>query len=216
MNETIFLSHILAILGAVYLFSHFKQVGLNIIFVVQILFANLFILKQIPLFGLVVTTTDCYTIGSFLALNMIRECYGKEAANQTILLGLITMIFLPFMSLFLLSYAPSAENLSMSTLYAQLLTPSYKIFFTSIICMVTFQKLDTIVFSRLRKTLSLSSAMFISLMISQAFDTFCFTFIALPGLLNNLGHIFIFSYFMKIITICIMTPATKLLIRRAA
>lgn len=214
MNELIFLMHIGVIIGAVSLFSNFKQIGLSLIFVIQILFANLFILKQVSLFGLSVTTTDCYTIGSFLALNMIRECYGKEAAMKTITLGLITMLFLPMMSLFLLSYTPSGEIHS-ALLYERLLTPSFRIFFTSIICMVSFQYVDTLLFARLRKKLSLTSAMFISLLITQCFDTLCFTYIALPGLLSNLSHIFLFSYLMKVITICIMTPATKFLTRRA-
>ena len=215
MNELIFLTHILTILGAVYLFSHFKQIGLTIVFVLQILFANLFILKQIPLFGLVVTTTDCYTIGSFLALNMIRECYGQKASNQTIFLGLITLLFLPLMSFFLLSYQSSPDNLELSHLYTLLLTPSFKIFLTSISCMVIFQRLDTIIFSQFRTSLSLSTSMFLSLMITQCLDTFFFTYIALPGLLQNLSHIFMFSYLMKVITIAIMTPATKLLVRKA-
>jgi len=216
MNELIFFSHIATILIAVYLFSFFKKTGLYVIFVLQILFANLFILKQVPLFGLGVTTTDCYTIGSFLALNMIRELYGKEAADKAILLNFMTMIFLPVMSFFLLSYSPVSSSLDISGSYSSLLTPSYRIFLTSIFCMITFQKLDTLIFSRLRKTLSLSLSMFISLIICQALDTYCFTYIALSGLLTNLGLVFIFSYFVKVITICVMTPATKFLVRRAA
>lgn len=216
MNESLFFCHILILLSTVYLFSKLGKSGLTSIFVLQVIFANLFILKQTTLFGLVVTTTDCYTIGSFITLNMIREIYGKEESDKTILIGLCSILFLPFMSLFLLSYQSIPGNLEMNTLYQHLLTPSFRIFFTSIVCMLTFQKLDTYMFSKLRKTMSLQISMFISLSATQFLDTLFFTYGALSGVLENLVHIVIFSYLIKLITISVMTPMTKILVRRAA
>jgi len=216
MNELVFLFHILAVLGTVYLFSFLEKAGLYVIFALQIVFANLFILKQTTLFGLIVTTTDCFTIGSFITLNLIRERYGKEASDKAILSGLCAMLFLPLMSYFLLTYNSISENISMHTLYETLLLPSRRIFLVSLICMIAFQKLDTIIFSRLRKSLSLQSAMFISLCITQFFDTYCFTYGALSGVMENLSSILIFSYLIKVVAICIMTPATKTLMKRIA
>jgi uncharacterized integral membrane protein (TIGR00697 family) len=216
LNEIVFLLHILAILGSIFLFSKFGKSGLSTFFVLQIVFANLFILKQTTLFGLTVTTTDCYTIGSFITLNILRERFGKSASDQTIGLGLISIIFLPIMSFFLLGYNFPSENLTIANLYIDLLTPSIRIFFISTLCMVTFQKLDTYMFSHLRKTFSLSTSMFISLFISQFFDTLCFTYGALSGIVDNLFHILMFSYLIKVITICIMTPATKTLVRKVS
>ena len=119
MNESLFFLHILILLGAIYLFSKLGKSGLTSVFVLQIVFANLFILKETILFGLVVTTTDCYTIGSFLTLNMIREIYGKSESDKTILIGLCSILFLPFMSFFLLGYEPHQGNLAMNTLYRE-------------------------------------------------------------------------------------------------
>lgn len=213
MNEIIFFFHIAAILLSITIFSKFEKVGLSAIFVLQLLFANLFILKETSLFGLIVTTTDCYTIGSFITLNIIRERYGKESSDQTILLGLLSILFLPLMAMFLLSYGAPTSNLSYSNLYENLLTPSSRIFLVSLLCMITFQKLDTYLFSKLRKSFSFEKSMLASLLVCQLLDTFCFTYGALSGVLNNLASIFFFSYFVKVVTICIMTPGTKLLTR---
>ena len=214
MNESIFFLHILILLASVFLFSKLGKSGLTSIFVLQIVFANLFILKETTLFGLVVTTTDCYTIGSFLTLNMIREIYGKSASDKTILIGFCSILFLPFMSFFLLAYEPHQGNLAMDSLYKNLLTPSFRIFFTSLVCMITFQKLDTYLFSKLRKNLSLPISMWVSLSVTQLFDTVFFTYGALSGVLENLVHIVIFSYFIKLITIALMSFMTKVLVRR--
>ena len=214
MNELVFALHILAVLGAVYAFSFFEKAGLYVIFALQVVFANLFILKQTSLFGLIVTTTDCFTIGSFITLNMIRERYGKKSSDSAILAGLCSMLFLPLMSFFLLSYESIAENILMHSLYETLLLPSLRIFAVSLICMVTFQKLDTIVFSKLRKAFSLQGSMIFSLCLTQFLDTYCFTYGALSGIMENLPSIFLFSYLIKIIAISIMTPASKLLMRR--
>ena len=216
MNELFFFIHIAVLLLAVSFFSKFGKSGLASIFVLQSIFANLFILKQTTLFGLVVTTTDCYTIGSFITLNMIREIYGKEASDKTILIGLCSILFLPFMSFFLLAYEPLAEGVSVNQLYQNLLTPSFRIFLVSLLCMFTFQKLDTYLFSKLRNTLSLQSSMFISLSITQFLDTFFFTYGALSGLIENLAHIVFFSYLIKLITISAMTPMTKAMLRRSS
>ena len=216
MNESIFLLHIVAVLGSIYVFSLLEKPGLYVVFVLQILFANLFILKQTDLFGLTVTTTDCFTIGSFITLNLIRERYGKKASDAAILTGLCSMLFLPMMAFFLIQYNTVAENIDMHTLYENLLTPSRRIFLVSLICMVTFQKLDTLLFSRLRKNLPLQTSMFFSLFITQFLDTYCFTYGALSGIMSNLPSILFFSYLIKVIAICIMTPATKTLMKRIA
>jgi uncharacterized integral membrane protein (TIGR00697 family) len=214
MNEMVFALHILAVFLAVFAFSFLEKPGLFVIFVLQIIFADLFILKQTELFGLIVTTTDCFTIGSFITLNLIRESYGKEASDKAIITGLCSMLFLPFMSFFLLKYSTISENISMHTLYESLLLPSTRIFIVSLICMASFQKLDTFIFFKLRNSFSVNVAMFFSLCISQLLDTYCFTYGALSGVMTNLSSIALFSYFIKVITISVMTPTTKLLIRK--
>ncbi|MCH9812151.1 queuosine precursor transporter [bacterium] len=215
MNELLFIFHIGAILLSVHLFSKFERVGLSTIFVLQLLFANLFLLKETSLFGLIVTTTDCYTIGSFLTLNIIRERYGKKASDETILLGLLSILFLPLMAMFLLSYQGPIENAAFSNLYQTLLTPSSRIFLVSLLCMITFQKLDTYLFGKFRSRFSFEKSMLFSLLLCQLLDTFCFTYGALSGILNDLPSIFLFSFFIKAFTITLMTPATKLLTRSA-
>lgn len=214
MNELLFILHIGAILFSVHLFSKFERVGLSAIFVLQLLFANLFLLKETELFGLVVTTTDCYTIGSFLTLNIIRERFGRKASDETILLGLLSILFLPLMAMFLLSYQSPIGGEAFANLYATLLTPSSRIFLVSLLCMITFQKLDTYLFAKFRARFSFERSMLLSLLLCQFLDTFCFTYGALFNLLPNLFSIFLFSFFIKAFTITLMAPATKLLTRR--
>jgi uncharacterized integral membrane protein (TIGR00697 family) len=216
MNELLFFFHTLTLLFVIYIFSKLGKEGLITVFVLQGLIANLFILKQISLFGLDVTTTDCYTIGSFITLNLLREKYGNTISNQAITIGICSIVFLPLMSLFLLSYQSTLPNLKIDGLYEQILTPSFRIFFVSLACTLLFQKMDTHLFAQFRKKVSFQLSMFLSISISQLFDTLFFTYFALSGLLENLISIFIFSFIIKSITIALMTTVTKVFIRRAS
>ena len=213
MNELLFFLQIGAILSSIYVFSKFDKAGLFCIFILQIVFANLFLLKQISLFGLNVTTTDCFTIGSIFTLNIISESYGKKAASQAISIGLFAILFVPLMSFFLLSYTP-IESCSMHDVYSQLLSPSSYIFCVSIVCMVASQKLDTFLFSMFRKKRSFTTSMISSTSISQFFDTCAFTFLALSSFAHDLFAILFFSYFVKMISILTMSTISSKLVRK--
>ena len=63
---------------------------------VQALIANLFVLKQIHLFGMEVTASDGYAIGSLLGLNVLQEFYGKKEAKQATCICFFFMTFFRF------------------------------------------------------------------------------------------------------------------------
>lgn len=213
MNELLFFFQIGAIIASILAFSKLEKAGLYCIFILQIVLANLFLLKQISLFNLSVTTTDCFTIGSIFCLNLITENYGKKASNQAILAGLFSVLFTAMMSIFLLSYHP-IEACTMHKVYSQILTPSSFIFLVSVCCMLVSQKLDTFLFSRFRKSYSFKTSMIGSTSISQAFDTICFSIFALSWFVENIFSIIFFSYLIKMITIVFMSLFSTIIARR--
>src|ERR1700722_12989500 len=55
--------------------------------------ANLFVIKQVSLFGLSATGSDAFTIGAVLGLNMLQEYYGKLAARTAIAINFFLLVF---------------------------------------------------------------------------------------------------------------------------
>lgn len=207
MNEIVFFFHILSLILVTWIALKLGKKALATLSSVMIVLANLFVTKEISLFGLPVTATDAYTIGSLLCLNLFSELASKEEAKKLANINLFILCFFILAAVFQLSYTPlSSSNIDAS--FQQILSTTPRIFFSSILTYILSQRLDLWIFSRLRKTLPLTLAMIFSLLISQAFDTVVFSFTALYGIVQSVGTIILFSYFIKILALVCLSMIT--------
>src|ERR1700704_2652696 len=98
MNELIFFLQTILILGfALGAFKLGKEALIAWV-AIQALIANLFVLKQITLFGLDVTASDAFAIGSLLGLNFLQEYFNREEANKATWICFFFMIFFVLVS----------------------------------------------------------------------------------------------------------------------
>jgi len=208
MNELIFFSHILILIGFIFLALRYVKYGLVALCTFQVILANLFVTKQITLFSFTVTPTDAYALGCFLSLNLLQEFYGKEEAKKVMNLNLFLLVFFAAMACIQIFYIPSPFD-DKHLAFQSILSPSFRIFFSSIICFALTQKFDFHLFSFLRKHLSLTKAMTLSLIVTQAFDTIAFSLLALQGIVHSIFDIMLVSYLIKMIALITMMPFTK-------
>lgn len=204
MNELIFFIHIALLFGAVTVAKRLGKEALFVIIALQVVLANLFVTKQIVLFGLDVTATDAYTIGSLLAMNVLQEYFGKDAAKKVLSINTCVLLFFTCMALIQISYKPSPHD----TFHPSFLAITPRVFFSSILSFYLSQKLDVECFALFRKKLTLPLAMLSSLTLSQALDTVLFSYLALYGVMHSLLSIIIMSYAIKLITLFSMAPLT--------
>ena len=210
MNEMIFFIHIFLLFGALILTKRFGKEALITLISLQVILSNLFVTKQIELFGLSVTATDAYMIGSLVGMNLLQEYFGKESAKKVLTINTFILIFFTAMALIQIGYKPSPYD-SLHPSFLAILSFSPRIFLSSIGCFYLSQKIDVELFSALRKKLSLPLSMTLSLLISQALDTILFSYLALYGVVHSLSSIIIMSYAIKLITLFSMAPLTALL-----
>jgi uncharacterized PurR-regulated membrane protein YhhQ (DUF165 family) len=108
MNELIFIVHTVVIaafaLGALAL----GCTSLVAFVCSCCILANLFVVKQITLFGLTATCADAFTVGATIGLNMLQEYFGKEIAKKTIWINFFLLIFYAIVSQIHLIYIPHA------------------------------------------------------------------------------------------------------------
>lgn len=203
MNELIFFMQIFILVGCGLGALRLGKMALVVFVCVQALIANLFVLKQIYLFGLHVTASDAFAIGSLLGLNLIQEYYSKEEAQQTAWTCFFFMLFFAIISQLHLLYVPSASDHTQEA-FQTILTHSPRLLIASLTTFFIVQQVDIRFFVFLKTKLPATSFAVragISLVLLELLDTLLFSFLGLYGLVASLSEIIVLSFIIKIIVV---------------
>ncbi len=208
MNELIFVFHALFItgcaLGALYLG---KEALITFIGLLAIL-SNLFVTKQIMLFGFQATPTDALTIGLVLSLNLLQEYYGKRITQKAINISFILSLVYTLLSQIHLLYMPSMHD-TMHHHAHHLFGLMPRIICASLFTYYIVQRIDSFLYELLRKRLHNNYLVFrnyASLVFSQLLDTILFSFLGLYGTLDSIIPVICISYCIKLMVIAGTTP----------
>jgi uncharacterized integral membrane protein (TIGR00697 family) len=205
MNISIFLLQIILQLLALRVVFRFGQVAIAAFVILEAVLANLFVLKQISLFTLSVTASDSFIIGSMLGLALYQELFGKEESKKLALITFGSLFFVTLVSLLHIWLKPHIADQS-QVHYNYILSGTPRIVLSSLSAFFISSRTDVLLFSFLRKNFtswSFRKRTLISTLATQALDTFAFSFLALYGIVENLFHIIIFSFFIK--ALCLLT-----------
>lgn len=203
MNITIFAIQIILQLFALRYFYKLGQIALGAFVVLEAVLANLFVLKQINLFNLCVTSSDSFIIGSLIGLSIYQEFFGKEAAKKLGLVTLVCLFFVSISSLLHIWLIPDQADTSQSH-YQFIFSSTPRLALSSLAAYFLSSRVDIVIFSFLKKTIpsmGFSKRTFVSTCMSQALDTCAFSVFALLGVVDNLLHIITFSFIIK--TLCL-------------
>jgi uncharacterized integral membrane protein (TIGR00697 family) len=208
MNELIFALHtvIIAIfsLGALWLGQ-----GALVAFVCMCcVLANLFVVKQITLFGLTATCADAFTVGATIGLNLLQEYFGKEIAKKTIGINFFLLVFYAIVSQLHLIYVPHTAD-TMHLHFMPLLNLMPRIVVASFCVYYISQMADYYLYGFLRKVFHnryIVLRNYASIIICQLLDTVLFSFFGLYGIIDNIAEVIVISYLIKLASILIATP----------
>lgn len=215
MNELVFLMQILAVyVFTLLLFYGAREVLAGWMGLLGIM-ANLFVAKQVTLFGLEVTASDIYAVGLFLTLNLIQEFEGRDKGAKAMKIAFgFQLGFLALAYLHLL-LVPNAHDQS-QTAFETVLSTYPRVLAASLFTLWLVQKWDLFFFQWMKnsfQTLSFTERNIATLVLSQALDTVLFTVLALGGVAGNLTHIILLSFMIKGLLIAI-TPLITIPLRR--
>jgi queuosine precursor transporter len=207
-NEIFFIIQIFLVIGFTMVAARIGQHALGALIALQGVLANLFVVKQMELFGLTVTCSDVFAVGCIVGLNLMQEHFGKEAAKKTIAISFFAMVFFVLVSQIHLWYAPATQDQAHQA-FLQVLGAAPRIVLASILVFFLVQKLDVMFFGYL-KTLTggryLAIRMGASLLLSQWIDTVFFSFAGLYGIVANLFDVIVVSFAVKCIVIGCSAP----------
>lgn len=211
MNEILFFTQILIIIFFAIGALKLGKQALTAWVAIQAIIANLFVLKQITLFGFMVTASDAFVIGSLLGLNFLQEYFSKEEAANATWICFFFMIFFTIVSQLHLLYAPSSADNTQGA-FEILLSPSPRLLIASMCVFFIIQRIDIFFFAWLKTSLpsfSFAVRATLALIVSQFLDTLLFSFAGLYGIVASIADIIVLSYAVKLIVIFCFTPLLR-------
>lgn len=213
-NELILLFYIifvsLSALGALYLGKE-TLIGLVC---VQAVLVNLFVTKEISLFGLSATASDALAVGIALCLNLLQEYFGRPITQKAIWGSFFCALFYTGVAFLHVLYTPVPGNIA-STYFDALLSPMPRIIVASLITYIIVQQTEYKIYGYLKTRLQ--NQYFIlrnysSIAVTQLLDTVLFSFLGLYGLTQNysklstIRDIILISYSIKLLVLLIAAP----------
>lgn len=207
-NELIFFASLIVITaGMLYAFVQAPAVLMALISL-QVVLMNLFVTKQITLFGFPATSSDALGIGAILGINMLREYVGANAAKTAVIASFITVIFYTVICIIQLAYAPNGYDIQQEHLVA-LLQPMPRILIVSMATYLFVQMLEYYLYDYFKR--KYHQKFFIArnygvVLFTQFIDTVLFSYLGLSGLVHSVPHVIAVSYSIKAITLICMTP----------
>ncbi len=207
-NELLFIVHSIIIslfaLGALTIGPY----ALAAFVCIQCLLANLFVIKQITLFGFNATATDAFTIGAVLGLNLLQEYYGRDIARKTIWINFFLLIFYAIVSQIHVLYTPSPSDFA-QICFVELLNFMPRIVVASFTVYLISQTADYLLYGFLKRTWKnkwLIVRNYTSITITQLLDTVLFSFLGLYGIIDHIWEVIAISYSIKLVAIIVATP----------
>jgi uncharacterized integral membrane protein (TIGR00697 family) len=207
MNNLIFILHNIIIATTTLLAARLGKIYLISLIAMYGVIANLFVLKQITLFGLEVTSSDVFIVGISLGLNLLQEKYDKKTAQNAIWISFFVLLTYTILSQFQIGYEPNGLDQANAHFLA-LLAIAPRLTGASLVSYLVSQTIDVNLYAYLKNKFENNFYLirnYSSVAVSQLADTIIFSILGLAGLGYNLLHIIVFSYIIKLIAITLCT-----------
>jgi uncharacterized integral membrane protein (TIGR00697 family) len=207
MNEWLFLFHVIVVVGFALFSLRLGKKALIAFIALQGVLANLFVIKQMTLFGFSVTCSDVFAVGGILSLNLLQEYFGQKSAREASMISLLILVFFALMSQMHLLYVPASFDTTQGA-FLTIFSPTFRIVAASITTLFLVQQVDVRLFPMFKGRLAVRVAF--SLFCSQLLDTVLFSFLGLYGLVESVFSVISLSFLIKCIVIAVGSPFVSL------
>ena len=184
MNELLLILEIIIIFSMLLISKKlFGKNGLLVWMGLATVLANIQVIKSVDLFGLNSTLGNVLFASTFLATDIMSECYGKETSKQGVFIGLFSVILYLVVTQMSLLFQPNdidVANDAMKILFG--LAP--RICISSVLMYFVANMADIWLFEKLRKLFNGKKLWLrnnVSTIVCNVGETFIFTFLAFTG-----------------------------------
>lgn len=217
MNEILLIASMIVLYGSVLLFYRlFGKIGLYCLTVFATIAANIEVLLLVDAFGMEMTLGNILFAMTFLITDILSENEGKQAANQSVSIGIAVCILFIMVSNSWLYYIPSANDWAHPS-FVTIFTNTPRMMIASLVVYAIAQKFDVWLYHAwwnfsVRKTGDPHKYLWLrnngSTLISQLLNTVLFTGFAFWGTysITTMLQIVLSSYVIFIVTSLADTP----------
>lgn len=208
LNELLFVAESIVVSLFALVFAYFGSAGLFVFSALSWVTGNIFMLKEVILFGLPTVTTDVFAVGCDIGITLLREYYDEKDAQRAIMLGMLTLVFFVVVSQLLLLYVPSGHDIGQA-FYMGIFSKVPRIMLSSIAVAAMSKSLNLFLLHKLSHFwphASLKIKSLIAMSLSQLFDTILFTVLALYGTVESVTNVIILGFCIKFVSIVICVP----------
>lgn len=192
-------------------FRLWGKVGLLIWIPISVIIANIQVTKTVVLFGLEATLGNIVYATSFLATDILSECYGKRDAARAVAIGFFSLVIMTILMNLAILFVPASSDFvqeSMVTIFS--LMP--RIALGSLSAYLVSQLHDIYAFAYWKRRFPGSRSLWfrnnVSTMVSQLIDTLIFTMVAFWNVYDwsILWQIMVTTYLLKWLVSALDTP----------
>lgn len=207
-NELCFIAQIIMITASTIVLGTMGKEALIAYVGLLFVMANIFVIKQINLFGWTVTSSDAFIIGVGLSINILQEFWGKDSARKAIIISFALSLIYLMIGACINAYIPALQDEAHAHL-SFIMAHTTRIIIASFISYLITQAIDIQVYGYLKKQADGKYFVirnYFALCLSQLIDTILFSFLGLWGIVANIGDIILVSYSVKLFAIFCMSP----------
>lgn len=151
------MNEVLMIMGLAITFSmvvmvarFFGKEGLTAFVAVATILANIFLVKQLRMFGVDATLGNVFFASTFLCTDIISECYGKKDALKAVIVGVFSSVGFVVSCVFLLLFVPNEFDYAHDAMEV-VFSVSLKITIASVMCYFAANLADVYLFEKLKQ-----------------------------------------------------------------
>ena len=184
MNELLLIVEIIVIFSMVVLSNKlFGKYGLITWVAIASIIANIEVIKSVDVFGIATTLGNVMFASTFLATDILSECYGKKEAKNAVYIGLASVVVYIICTQITLAYNPSSTDIAQNSMQF-LFGLAPRVCISSLTMYFIANLIDVYLFDKLKektKERKLWLRNNISTIICNCSENFGFTFLAFFG-----------------------------------
>jgi len=203
-NEWLFVAHVLAVSVSVLWGLWYSHGALLAVLGIQLVLANLFVSKQIMLFGIETTCSEVFIVGGMYGISLMRAYYNPQACQRAIYTIFGTLSLFVVLVQFNLAYA--GIDAEFSSGLVTICSSSGRLLIASLCAYVISERTHLFFCSLLDKNNESVVWQVAAIIGGQLIDSVVFGLIGLYGVVNHLVSVILFSVVVKIIVVLALSP----------
>ncbi len=214
LNASLLILQIFAISWITFLCLRVGEKAVNAWLCTVVIAFNLFVLKQVNIFGMELNTTKALGVCYFLGLNLMQEYFGRKCAKTHVMIASLCTFGFVILQQLHLAFEPNHFDHTHEQ-YSSILGLMPSITAVSFITFISVQLWDIRFYTWLQKKIGknrLTLRVMISLMVSQVIDVVMFYALMsfFDEIWGNIWDLMFFTILIKFIIIFLIAPYTAI------